>query len=36
LNNQAILKMNADRLKESGGFDEIKTWLIQINAYIQN
>ena len=36
LNNQAINKMDENRLRISGGFDEIKLWLVQINQFIQN
>lgn len=36
LNNQVITKMNEARLRDSGGFDEIKLWLMKIKQFIEN
>jgi len=32
LNTVAVEKMSLDRLKESGGYEEIRTWLVSINT----
>lgn len=36
LNTNAVEKMTIQRLKERNGFDEMKTWLIQIDQMINN
>lgn len=36
LNSQAITKMNESRLRNSGGYDEIRSWLLQIKQFIEN
>ena len=35
LNNLAIEKMTVERLTERGGFDEIKSWLDSIKAFVE-
>ena len=35
LNNLAIEKMTVERLKERGGFDEVKVWLDTIKAFVE-
>ncbi|RCS27250.1 lantibiotic ABC transporter [Polaribacter sp. WD7] len=35
LNNLAIEKMTVERIKERGGFDEIKSWLDTIKAFVE-
>ena len=34
LNTKAIEKMSIERLKERGGYDEIRLWLEKIKSYI--
>jgi hypothetical protein len=36
LNNLAVAKMTEERLRSTNGFDEIKSWLQQIQQFIDN